>query len=277
MVSFSRFRGLAFVALWQVAPVVAHEDSTGRVIVHLSGGTGRYETVSSTCDGEILGTDDVGHGTGAVAIEVWPGSKGRLNAFVGMTQTDHISYATIGGMAAAEFRYLGAGAGFTHMEQLGRDEPIPLDSDFASTLVQAAMPLAYLRVGNIDGGHFRIESVAPTGLDRMSGFFRTGLGYNHGQLRGTRAFGGLALCYADCEGADDESAVAFIELSRPISERTDLRIGGIYGPGKRNPEYGLTFGASWMPRATRALEATIEEPPAPPVADSAAPPAPAAP
>lgn len=245
MPGLTRYRGLVFLALWQTAPVVVHQDSAGRVQVHFAAGGGRYEQVTTNCDGDVVGTQALAYTGGGAGVEAWPHDNVRLNGFGGATFSDSPEFDDInaGLLAALEFRHVGIGGGAAVVPGFERTYQGVTVADETTF-----MPIVYARIGNLDRWHLRFESSSATGLDRMGGFLRLGAGYNQGLLRGTNAFTGIALCHAGCEGDDGETAVLFLDLSRPISPRLDIRLGGVIGTGQENPEFGLTLGGTWMLR-----------------------------
>lgn len=250
---FSRYRGLAFIALWQAAPVVVHQDSAGRVQIHFAGGGGRYEEVTTNCEGEVVGTEDFGYSGGGAAVEVWPADWARLNAFGGMVHSGSADFSDLnmGVLAALETRYFGLGAGGT-IAPGGETTFETPDGDVTTSDPADYYPVLYARLGNLDRLHLRFESTSSNGVERMGGLLRLGFGYNQGLLRGTRAFGGIAACHAGCDFDEGETAVVFLDLSRPVTDHFDVRLGGVVGAGEANPEFGFTIGGSWLPQAIGA-------------------------
>ena len=238
MAGLGRYRGLAFVALWQVAPVVVHQDSAGRVQIHFAAGGGRYEEVSTSCDGEVLGTEDFGYTGGGLSVEAWPADWARLNAFGHRTEAGTSGFTTthVGAFGALEWRVIGIGAG------------VALEPEFGSDVgfVEAAepFPLIYLRAGNIDRYHMRVETTSPRAVGTMGGFMRLGLAYNQGLVRGPRVFGGIASCHGEC-GNDGETAVGFLDLALPVTDGFDIMGGLVAGAGHDTPEFGFTLGGTW--------------------------------
>lgn len=261
MLALHRYRGLAFIALWQAAPVVVHQDSAGRVQIHFAAGGGRYEEVTTSCDGDVLGTEDFGYSGGGIAVEAWPTDWARLNAFGGLTDSESPDFSSLnlGGMAALEWRLVGIGAGVAVLPAW-RGVPVEPDGPLDVSDLTEYLPVVYARLGDIDGLHLRLESTSDRGLDRMSGFARLGLGYNQGLVRGTRVFGGLAACHAGCEGDEGETGVAFLDIAVPVARAFDLQAGVVYGTGEANPEYGFTLGGTWHFRPTVALQSTEPAP-----------------
>lgn len=260
---FHRFRGLAVVALWQAVPIVAHEDSTGRLTIHLAGGVGRYEQVSTDCSGHVVSTRVHPFRGGGAGVQYWLTDYARVNGFAtavssGSAAAEAVSAAEsdpggppfdglVGGaMLALEWRHFGIGAGV-----------------MASPDEQLVLPTPYLRTGNIDGVHARVDMVPFDGSYNMGGILRAGVASNMGHLRGTRFFAGIAMCHAGCTG---EAGRAFVEYARPIANEWDVRLGAVAGRGARNFEYGLTVGGSWMPGATSPAVDAATEPVPPPAA-----------
>lgn len=265
MLALHRYRGLAFIALWQTAPIVVHQDSAGRVQIHLAAGGGRFEEVSTDCDGNVIGTEDFRYVGGGAAVEAWPTTWSRVNAFAGFSDSESAEYSSLnfGALAAIEARSAGLGVGVTVLP--GRDARTFIDEYGTHYEIHDAtdiFPVAYARAGNIDQLHLRLESSSDRGVDRMGGVFRLGMGYNQGLLRGTRAFGGVAACHAGCDGDDGETPMLFLDLVHPVSGAFDIRAGAALGAGEASPEYGLTLGGTWhfRPVAAPAGHATAPSP-----------------
>ena len=264
--SLHKYRGLALVALWQVAPVVVHQDSAGRVQIHFAGGGGRYEEVITNCDGEVVDTRDIGYTGGGGAVEVWPTDWARVNAFAGGISAEDPDFSdmNLGALAALEWRHVGVGVGGNVAPGEGElVHTTPEGEHYVSFDPTELYPIIYARAGNIDRGHLRIESSSAEGLDRMGGLVRIGYGWNQGLLRGPAMYTGLAFCHAGCDGSEGETVVFFLDLNRPIARHFDLKLGVLAGAGQNSPEYGFTLGGSWLPRATLAPAQDIVPAPAP--------------
>ena len=238
MIRANRYRAFAFIALWQAAPVVVEQDSTGRVQIHFAGGGGQYEQITTTCEGDVLDVQRRGYTGGGGGAQVWLVDWARLNAFATVLSTgtppaddvysgeEAFGGLGVGALLALEFRYVGVGLGIARFDEL------------------EALPMPYLRAGNIDGVHLRADAMSAEGTSTMNGLARLGLGYNQGHLRGTRAFVGIAGCHAGCDG---NAPLGFIEMATPIADRWDVRVAGLAGPGTENAEFGLTLGVTWLP------------------------------
>ena len=260
MLALHRYRGLAFIALWQTAPVVVHQDSAGRVQIHFAAGGGRYEEVSTSCDGDVLGTEDFGYTAGGIAIEAWPADWARLNAFGHLTDSESPGFSEkhLGAFGALEWRLIGLGAG------MAVEPHTVTETQFESTDV---FPLIYLRAGDIDRYHVRLETTSPRAVGDMGGVVRLGLAYNQGLVRGPRVFGGIAACHGECN-VDGETAVGFLDLTLPVSDGFDVQGGVVAGAGRDTPEFGFTLGGTWHFRPIVARAPPVV--PAPAIAQPAA-------
>lgn len=247
MLNAHRFKAFAFIALWQTAPVVVEQDTAGRVIIHFAGAAGRYESISTSCEGDVTGTETKAYRAAALGVEAWPADWARVGAFGTWAGGDDAEFAglSFGALAAAEARWVGVGLGFDRKS--GRDVTLATDDSTWGTHTFSAqtIPVVYLRAGDIDRLHLRIESSGDDGIGGMLGVIRVGPAWNHGRLRGPRWFGGVAMCQAECD--DAETNVAFFDVAFPVGRHFDMRAGAVVGPGEESAEFGLVLGGSFSP------------------------------
>jgi hypothetical protein len=127
-----------------------------------------------------------------------------------------------GGELAYEGQKFGFGLGITQL----------------STTEGSPFPAIYLRLGNIDKSHFRLETFTPSPALPSVAWGRMGFGFNKGHLRGTGGFIGLGL------GPPDYNTKAALlgELRVPVGRRLTAQFHGLVGPGERYAQWGFGTG-----------------------------------
>lgn len=218
--SVMRFRGLLVIALWQAAPSPVAFDSAGRIQGVLGFGTGQYERVRLSCEGEELGTAPVGFGGGGAQLDVWPSRDVRLTGFGGTIDADSAEWngAYYGALAALELQRVGVGVG-------------------AVQTPEDTWPSLYVRAGNRDRLHVQVDFAAPSAPLNISGAARVGVGYHLGHLRGLGGLGGLAVCHARCDG--NSNPALFADLRVPVVSILDLELRALAGGGRDHPNTGI--------------------------------------
>lgn len=216
-----RYRGVLFVALLQVAPSPIAFDSTGRVQGVLGFGGGQYENVLRDCQGNVLGTSAVQFRGAGGQVDLWPSRSLRLTAFGGSMSAsdDEWQGGYVGGLLAMELQKFGLGAGEARVPGA------------------VLWPTGYLRIGDRDDLHFRIDIAPPSPPFGTFGAVRVGLGYRLGHVRRTNFLGGLALCSGPC---NDSGVSLFGELGIPMVSNMDLELRALLGPGNDYLNSGLS-------------------------------------
>jgi len=211
--------------IWQVAPVAVERDSTGSVQLTLGFGGGQFEQRSINCAGDVTDSWPVGFRTAGAQVDAWPNRRFRLSTFGGlyMTESNHRPYG--GFQLAAEGQKVGLGIGAAH-------------SPFAE--FEGTVPSGYVRFGNIDRAHFRFDVFPVTPVLGVTGdVFRTGVGFNQGQVHGTRGFLGVSIGpYAD----QAYGGGIFAELYQPVGRRLSVGVLGSYRLSEDYFDAGLGIG-----------------------------------
>ena len=239
MKNLTLLRGPLLLLLYQTAPVGVQQDSLGRYRLTFGAAGGQWENAEFSCDGSLLSSTPVGYRSAGIQLDQWAAPHVRLTAFGGATgQTVGVTDANdpnssapyiesfegaFGGVQVAyEGQRFGAGLGVTR---------VPGANGFVA-------PATYLRIGNMDRAHFRMEGLGPNPAFPTSGWGRVGVGFNKGHLRGTSGFVGLAT-----GPVDYESKLAFAaELGVPLNGRLSGQLQGLLGPGQRVMQWNAGFG-----------------------------------
>jgi hypothetical protein len=239
MKNLTLLRGPLLLLLYQTAPVAVRQDSLGRYRLTLGAAGGQWENAEFSCDGSLLSTTPVRYRAVGIQLDQWAAPHVRLTAFGGATgQTVGVTEATepgssdpyiesfdgaFGGVQLAyEGQHLGAGFGVTR---------VPGVNGFVA-------PAPYLRFGNMDGAHFRLEVLSPNPAFPTSGWGRAGVGFNKGHLRGTSGFVGLAIGPVDY----DSKLALTGEVGVPMHGRMSGQFQGLLGPGERLMQWNAGVG-----------------------------------
>lgn len=237
MTRFRLLHGPLLLLLYQTAPLTARQDSVGRYRITVGYGGGQWENEQFGCQGELLSTTPVRYRSGGAQLDAWPDPHLRLTAFGGTTA--QTLGATIGdgccvedyhgpfggAQLAYEGQRFGAGIGVTRVS--GVDG------------FTAAAP--YLRIGNMDKAHFRLDALAPNPSFPTVAWARLGIGFHTGHLRGTGGFLGLGFGPVDY----NDKAVFIGELGFPIARRLAGQVQGLVGPGERAGQWSTAFGVRY--------------------------------
>ena len=231
--------GPLLLLLYQAAPINVQQDSVGRYRISVGYASGQWENEEFGCDGQLLSATPVRHHSAGVQVDVWPDDHLRLTAFggrttqsVGATQAADSQYGTafvepfVGNFGGVQLAYegqkFGLGVGITHVPGY--------EASFAP----------YLRIGNIDHAHFRVDVMPPNPALPSVSWSRIGVGINNGHRRGPGGFVGLGF-----GPFDYNSKAAFLgELHFPIAGRLTAQLHGLAGPGERSQQW--SFGAGFQ-------------------------------
>lgn len=230
--------GPLLLLLYQTAPLSVQQDSLGRYRISAGYATGQWENEEFACDGQLLSATPVRHRSAGVQLDVWPDDRVRLTAFAGTSSqfvgetisSDSQHYPFVepfagrfgGGQLAYEGQRFGFGLGVT---QISGTEGSPF-------------PAIYLRVGNIDKRHFRMDAFTPNPALPSVAWGRMGIGVNSGHLRKPGGFIGMGF------GPPDYNTKAALlgELRFPVGRRLMAQFHGLLGPGEENVQWGFGTG-----------------------------------
>lgn len=224
-----RYRGLVFLVLWQTAPVVVQQDSTGRTSIAFAVGGGQYEQISTDCEGGTIESRQVEARAPGLLVQHHASDHVRLAAAAGAVESDEPLEETtydggyIGGLIGLDWEYVGVGGG-----------PIMIGGE--------ALPTLYVRILPAEGVHLFADVMAPGPPLGLAGDARIGLGYGQGRVRGIRALAGIAGCHAACES---NGTGAFVELAIPTGDRFDLELRGYAAPGEEHANRGFAIGGRY--------------------------------
>jgi hypothetical protein len=226
----ARFKGPLLLLAWQVAPISAGPDSTGKFQLGLGWGGGQFENRSIGCSGEVLSANPVPFNAGGAQLDYRPSGTARFSAFGGfLTQRGgHSGWG--GAQAALEGRVVGFGVGIASVQF----------EDIGGEGITGAVPSAYFRLGSRDRVHFRADMFYPTTAMGTTGdVLRMGVGFNQGMHHGKRGFFGISIGpYAD----ESHLGGFFGEFETPIAPRTDLSLGGSWRPSAQEFDGGARVG-----------------------------------
>jgi hypothetical protein len=223
---------LAALLAWQAVPERSDTSPSRRFALSLGYGSGDvedYHPAQLDCDGNVISparSERVRvRSVGARADMITRGGL-RLTAFGGNTTSDRPGDAGASGgfQMAWEGGFLGIGAGPT-VGLLSSGGPID------------HMNL-YLRIGRLDGQHFRVEVLGPTetyGLGASE--VRVGAGVNQGLKHGASGYAGV--------GVGTYGPRIFGDFSLPLGSAIDVMARGQVWPGHEFTEWSLGLGARY--------------------------------
>lgn len=219
--------GPALVLLYQLAPVDIEPDPVGRYRLTFGYGAGQFEHRQLNCAGDVVSAAPVDFRSLGVQADAWPANALRLTGFGGLEGPGHEEL--FGGLqAAGEARYVGLGLGVSRSLYAVGDEQ------------GTVYPSVYLRLGDLDGAHFRMDFWHPNPTFGATGVARLGIGFNQGRMSGASGFLGMSV-----GPYGDESHVGglFGELYFPLAGGLDLLTAGSWRPSHSYADYGLALGA----------------------------------
>src|SRR5262245_16283520 len=233
--------GPLLLLLYQAAPVSVQQDSLGRYRVSAGFATGQWENEEFSCDGQLLSATPVRHRSAGVQLDAWPDNHVRLTAFGGKasqslgatSSTDPQYYPFVeplaGPYAGAQLAYEGQKFGFG------------LGITKISGTEESPFPAIYIRAGNIDKRHLRMDAFTPNPALPSVAWGRIGIGVNGGHVRGAGGFIGLGL------GPPDYNTKAALlgELRFPVARRVMAQFHGLLGPGEKNTQWSFGTGLQY--------------------------------
>jgi hypothetical protein len=234
MINIRLLRGPALILLYQALPLQAHQDSLGRYRLTVGTSGGQWEKEAFSCEGDLVGTAQVRNHSSGAQLDAWPAPQLRLSTFAGgagqsigsaqgsVGAVEDYSGVFGGAQIAYEGQRFGIGLGFSHLS--GRDG--------------LTAPSSYLRIGNIDGVHFRIDALSPSPVMPSSPWARIGVGWNAGHLRGTSGFFGVGVGPTNYNA----KAVFAAEVRVPLARRLAAQFHGLMGPGEKEAQWGVGLG-----------------------------------
>jgi hypothetical protein len=235
------FLGPLLLLVWQVAPVTAVPDSSGRYRITLGYGGGQLEYRRLDCSGNVVAADPSAFSFGAVELEAWPDDRLRVTGAAALIRTSpgeasafdvHVTTMLAGTLLAYEGGVAGIGLGISNMGRWFEAAGGEVDNT-------PALPAFYLRLGSRAGAHYRLDVLTPTAFVPVSGVVRTGLGWGRGRERRASGFAGVSFGPA----ADEAYPVGgFLELGIPITGRVDAMAAGVFRPSHTFTDWGLVVG-----------------------------------
>lgn len=229
MANLRLLHGPLLLLLYQAAPLHVEHDSLGSVRVSVGYAAGQWQRETFGCDGGFIDATPVQFQSAGAQLDAWPSRNVRATVFAGGTRErgGDAPVAAIGTLPwvmfegfqlAYEGQHFGAGLG---LADLGAYEA-------------GRGPSVYLRVGDIDHAHLRLETLPPSATFPVAGWARVGAGFNEGQRRGIGGFFGLGF------GPVDYSAKVLFtgELRVPVGRHLTSQVHALFGPGEVQAQYG---------------------------------------
>jgi hypothetical protein len=219
--------GPMLLLLYQIAPVGAEPDSAGRLRLTLGYGTGQLEHRKLNCAGDVVSSSPVDFRSLGVRVDAWPGDMWRLTGFGGV-EGPGFGDLFGGAQAAVEGRHAGFGLGVTQSRYAVAESGTTI------------YPSVYLRLGDLDRPHVRLDLWDPSPTFGTTGVVRLGIGVNQGHLRGASGFLGVSI-----GPYSDQSHVGgfFGELYFPVAGSLDVMTAGSFRPSQQYGDWGLALGA----------------------------------
>ena len=238
MKSLMRYRGLLVIVLYQAVPVGS--DEYGRTRLGFGIGGGQLEYANIGCDGSVIDAEAVGFKNAAAEVEHWfvPG-KARVHVSGGYQWSDSLtSRGPFGSVLLSyEHQKFGVGGGMSAVPASVWFFPTPDQYELRSSNRVDVFPTAYLRLGDRDKVHFRMD-VFPVGINTPSEVVRMGAGFNQFDARRASGYFGIAAVAASFE--ESGSTAIFGEYFRPISPTVAIGGHGFLSAGKEHPQVGLS-------------------------------------
>ncbi len=108
------------------------------------------------------------------------------------------------------------------------------------------VPSFYLRFGTLDRAHFRTELFAPSPVSGVTGWFRSGVGFNQFRRGRVSGFAGVALY--PYSYVDNLQPRAFADLDLRIRSSWDLGLRAQGGAGELGLQWSVALVASYETR-----------------------------
>lgn len=231
--------GPLLLLLYQAAPISVQQDSLGRYRIGVGYGTGQWENEEFSCDGQLLSATPVRHRSAGVQLDVWPDDRVRLTAFGGTTsQSVGETISTDPQYGSAYVEPFAGPFGGAQLAYEGQKIGLGIGITQLSGTQQSSYPALYVRVGNIDKAHLRMDALTPNPALPSVAWGRIGIGVNTGHRRGAGGFVGLGL-----GPPDYNTKGAFLgELRYPIARRLTAQLHGLVGPGETNTQWSVGGG-----------------------------------
>lgn len=217
-----------------VVPNAVQDTLSTSEIIRLTGGiaTGSYEYKTFDCNGGLTSANPVDVTSGGGRIDVL-GEKWRASACAGVISEDQkpqfdsaedFDGPFIGGQVAAEWKYFGLGGGGVDVG--GRDG--------------FTVPSFYLRGGNADRLHVRIDLFPPSECLGNTPWCRLGFGHNLGRAPGQRVLIGTGLF--PFTYADQLEPRLFADYAHPLGPIVELQLHSQVGQGAEMTQWSLGAG-----------------------------------
>lgn len=227
---------LAILLLDAIPQSVERDSSETSYRLSVGMSAGRYEEKNFDCDGNLVDVTPIDVRSGGARLDVM-GTQGRLSVCAGRISSDtgkrqrmdgsdeewpadpESQYeGFFGGMQiAAEREKFGLGLGMTAVQgDTNQDDLIA--------------PSAYLRFGDLDRAHVRIEAFPPSEILVNTPGLSAGVGYNQGSREGMRAYVGVGFWPYSYEDELAPRLAAACDV--PVTSNVDLLVRAQVGYGE---------------------------------------------
>ncbi|HEU5259983.1 MAG TPA: hypothetical protein VFU41_01025 [Gemmatimonadales bacterium] len=231
--------GPLLLLLYQGAPIAARQDSLGRYRVTVGFGGGQWENEEFSCEGNLLSTTPVRYRSGGVQLDAWPDPHLRLTAFGGSTgETVGATIATDPQYSSSYVERYDGPFGGAQVAFEGQRFGIGIGVTTLSGVDGFTGAAPYVRIGNMDKPHLRMDVMTPNPALPSVGWGRVGVGFNNGHLRGTGGFLGLGFGPVDY----NSKAALIGEIRLPIAPRLAGQVQGLVGPGENASQWSAGLG-----------------------------------
>ena len=224
-----------FLLVFQVAPVQAHLDQSGRIQVGLGFSSGEFEDREFAC-GSIVRRSPVTYRAIGGQADVWASRSVRISAGGGMlrSSSDSIGVELPKGafgsiLVAYEGRNFGLGGGVTAWP----GSSIQYSQYSTPSGIEVAtqvLPSGYLRFGRADKVHLRFDDNASSAPGALPGY-RFGVASGYSERWQSRWFAGFL-------GQERTSGIGG-ELGFPLGRRLEPVIHGSASLSKDSPGWSL--------------------------------------
>jgi hypothetical protein len=221
--------------VYQIAPVQAHLDETGRIQVGLGFSGGHYEDRAFSC-GDLVRRSPVTYRVIGGQAEVWASRSVRFSAGGGVLRSSsdsgrvELPKGAFGSMLVAyEGKNFGIGGGVTAwpgtLIEYG-ESSTPREFEEPTQV----LPSGYLRFGRADKVHLRFDDNASSAPGTLPGY-RFGVASGYSERWQPRWFAGLM-------GQEKTSGIGG-ELGFPVGQRLEPVIHGSASFSKDSPGWSL--------------------------------------